>query len=261
MKPLLENLQDIPLSHNLAILLDVDGTISPIAPTPEASLVDASCQAALQRLVVQLSLVAVVSGRPAEEAARIVGVEGITYVGDHGLEELGLPREQTENYETHLATALQRIEGYLPGEGVLVEHNWPNSAIHYRLAADPYAARQQVLFAAQQAIKDLPIQLMEARMVVQLRPEADPGKGPAVTRLLGRLPLSSALFIGDDTVDVPGFQAVQQWAREDGRWGAGVAVLSDETPKELLEAADYSLKGVPEVAAFLQWLESQRLEA
>ena len=110
MKPLLDHLDEIPLSRQLALILDVDGTISPIAPTPEAALVDAACQMALQTLVVQLPMVAVVSGRPAAEAASIVGVDGMVYVGDHGLEELGAPREETQAYEGHLITALARLE-------------------------------------------------------------------------------------------------------------------------------------------------------
>src|SRR5436305_12909107 len=68
------------------LLLDVDGVLAPIVEQPEDARVPDSTRAELARLVDRYALVACVSGRPGEEAARIVGVDGIRYVGEHGLE-------------------------------------------------------------------------------------------------------------------------------------------------------------------------------
>src|SRR6266542_3367152 len=69
-----------------AILLDVDGTLAPIVARPEDARVPDKTRDELQRLAGRYGLVACISGRPAKDAARIVGVQGIRYVGEHGLE-------------------------------------------------------------------------------------------------------------------------------------------------------------------------------
>ena len=69
-----------------ALVLDVDGTLAPIAPRPELATVPAETRAELERLVDRYLLVACVSGRAGEDARRLVGVDGIELVGNHGLE-------------------------------------------------------------------------------------------------------------------------------------------------------------------------------
>lgn len=70
----------------LGLITDIDGTISPIAPSPLEARVSPACRRHLAALAKKLELVAVISGRPAVEARDMVGVEGIVYVGNHGLE-------------------------------------------------------------------------------------------------------------------------------------------------------------------------------
>src|SRR5262245_21136892 len=81
---LLQPLLDAP--DRSAIVLDVDGTLAPIAPTPELAFVPDEVKDELRRLVGRYLLVACVSGRAGSDAARLVGVEGIRYIGNHGLE-------------------------------------------------------------------------------------------------------------------------------------------------------------------------------
>src|SRR3990167_7982080 len=104
MKPLLASLAELKNAlpaAGPALLLDVDGTISAIAPTPQEATVDPGCKQALQSLAVgaqhpsaalrtsaaPLPLVAAISGRPAAEVAAMVGVADMVYVGNHGLEQ------------------------------------------------------------------------------------------------------------------------------------------------------------------------------
>src|SRR5579884_2221534 len=68
------------------LFTDIDGTISQIAPTPSAAVVDPACREALRRLAMRWALVAVVSGRTARDAQRMVALRGLIYVGNHGLE-------------------------------------------------------------------------------------------------------------------------------------------------------------------------------
>ena len=69
-----------------AILLDVDGTLAPIVARPEDARVPAGTRIELRRLHGRYGLVACISGRPGADAARVVGVPELTYVGEHGLE-------------------------------------------------------------------------------------------------------------------------------------------------------------------------------
>jgi len=81
---LLERLAEDPGAA--ALLLDVDGTLAPIVARPELAVVPEETRAELERLARSYALVACVSGRTAEDAARVVGVSGVRYVGEHGLE-------------------------------------------------------------------------------------------------------------------------------------------------------------------------------
>jgi trehalose 6-phosphate phosphatase len=69
-----------------ALLLDVDGTLAPIVARPEDATVPEETRAELERLADRYGLVACVSGRTSEDAKRVVGVESLVYVGEHGLE-------------------------------------------------------------------------------------------------------------------------------------------------------------------------------
>src|ERR687891_810424 len=69
-----------------AILLDVDGVLAPIVDVPADADVPDTTRAELRRLHGRYALVACVSGRAGTDAARVVGVPELVYVGEHGLE-------------------------------------------------------------------------------------------------------------------------------------------------------------------------------
>src|SRR3954454_12085369 len=69
-----------------AVMLDVDGTLAPIVARPELAAVPEETRAEMRRLVGRYALVACISGRTGDDARRLVGVDGVVYVGVHGLE-------------------------------------------------------------------------------------------------------------------------------------------------------------------------------
>ena len=69
-----------------AILLDIDGTLAPIVERPEDAAVPPDTRAEVERLAAKYGLVACVSGRTAADARALVGLDGLEYVGVHGLE-------------------------------------------------------------------------------------------------------------------------------------------------------------------------------
>ena len=81
---LLERLREAP--ERAAIVLDVDGVLAPIVDRPEDARVPDETRVELRRLNGKYALVACVSGRAGDDARRIVGLDELVYVGEHGLE-------------------------------------------------------------------------------------------------------------------------------------------------------------------------------
>ncbi|HEV7640967.1 MAG TPA: trehalose-phosphatase [Gaiellaceae bacterium] len=205
-----------------ALFLDIDGVLAPIVERPEDARVPKETRKELRRLGARYALVACVTGRPSEVAREIVGVEGLTYVGEHGLE---LDSE-----------ALRWAE---PIHGFAIEVPWvdvevkPLSvAFHYRSAPDPEQAREQLEAVAAGAL-DLGFRARWGRKVLEVLPPVNASKGTAVRHLLETTGLQRALYAGDDTTDLDGFAAL------DGlETAVRVAVVSTEGPTELGERAD-----------------------
>lgn len=83
------NFRYIGYSHKLALLLDYDGTLAPIAPHPDLATLPQETKNVLQRLCnINDVYIAIISGRGVENVKNMVGIEGITYAGNHGLEIL-----------------------------------------------------------------------------------------------------------------------------------------------------------------------------
>ena len=80
---LIAQIAELPAGTGL--LLDVDGTLAPIVARPGDAAVPAATRDLLRDLAGRYALVACVSGRPEEDARRVVRVDGLVYVGEHGL--------------------------------------------------------------------------------------------------------------------------------------------------------------------------------
>lgn len=75
--------------QKLALLLDYDGTLAPIAPHPDLATMPQETKNVLQRLSNHSDVfVAIISGRSVDNVKQMVGIDGITYAGNHGLEIL-----------------------------------------------------------------------------------------------------------------------------------------------------------------------------
>jgi trehalose-phosphatase len=198
----------------LAVLLDVDGTLAPIAPRPEDARVPDETRDALRRLVARpRTFVGLVTGRVAAEARDMVDVGGVWIVGNHGAEHLdpdGTARvdEAVAPYEGALARAaaafVERVAG-IPG--VLVEFKRWSLALHYRLA-DPAVVPELDALARAVAARE-GLRLASAKKVFELRPPTDVNKGTGALALLDRFgvrPDGGALFAGDDVTDEDAFR-------------------------------------------------------
>jgi trehalose-phosphatase len=241
------------------LLTDVDGTISPIVLDPSSAMVLPGCRAALAALSRQLDLVGVLSGRRAEDARAMVGVDGIEYLGVHGMvrwtPEGTLVHAEAAEFVTLMDDAYREVKEQVQVPGVVVEHKGPCLAIHYRQALDPLAARQHILRELSTIAEADGLAIAEGRMVVELRPPAPLGKGWMVEDLAQERSLVGLIYLGDDRTDLEAFHAIRSWREAGpGRYGIALAVASPEMPSTLVEAADYVLDDVPAVELLLTHL-------
>jgi len=209
-----------------AILLDVDGTLAPIAAQPELSEVPPQTKAELRRLVTKYLLVACVSGRSSEEAARLVGVEGIRIVGSHGLE--------LDPRAAELAEAVRQFVSALaiPGE-IRLEDKGLSVTLHYREATDPEGAERWLAEVAEAAVQE-GLDPRWGRKVLEIRPAVSADKGTAVRALISESGAACALYAGDDVTDLDAFAELESGGLE---FVVRVAVASSEGPNELLDRA------------------------
>lgn len=244
------------LSHRpLGLVTDLDGTISPIAATPQRARVSPRCRRLLGELAGRLELVAVLSGRAAAEAQRLVGVEGLVYVGHHGLsrwhqgQEALLP--EAEPFAAQVAQARRELAPLLEQvPGLLLEDKGLALALHYRQSTNPSQARRAILGALAASPAGRGLALQEGRRVLELRPPlAD--KGRALEGLVAEYGLRGVIYLGDDLTDVDAFRALGRLRQAGSVAGLAVAVAGWEAPASLLEGADLSVAGVAGVAALL----------
>jgi trehalose 6-phosphate phosphatase len=220
-----------------AVLLDVDGTLAPIVARPELAEVPEETRAELRRLVERYALVACVSGRSGEEARRLVGVEGVVYVGVHGLELA----PEAERWREALRPFAQLDWPWLEDKGLTV-------ALHWREAADEQAARAELESVAKRA-EDAGLEVRWGRKVLELRPPVEADKGTAVRTLLEERGLRRALYAGDNTTDLDAFRGL------DGlEVAVRIAVASPEAPPGLREAADLVVASPAELLELLRQL-------
>ncbi|HET7481501.1 MAG TPA: trehalose-phosphatase, partial [Actinomycetota bacterium] len=79
-------------------------------------------------------------------------------------------------------------------------------------------------------------------LAFELRPPEPFSKSDVILTRSRALGLRAVMFIGDDRVDLPGFDALDELART-GVATVRVAVSSDEVPEDLVARADVVVEG------------------
>jgi trehalose 6-phosphate phosphatase len=269
------------LRHGRAALItDVDGTISPIVDRPEDAYVLPAAREALLGLRDLLVLVAVVSGRSVSDARQMVNVEGLTYVGNHGLEiwssqgaqlvpearpwvpriaavlgevarrlEADTDTASAESASDERETSVDPARGKLTG--IRIENKGASASLHYRLAPDATRARRELLTILARYAVTSGLRVEEGRMVINLLPPLTVTKGSAVTWLVREHALQSVVYLGDDTTDAHAFKALGVLRQSDRIQTLGVGVLGPDSPPSVRQLADVTLSSVNAVADVL----------
>jgi trehalose 6-phosphate phosphatase len=243
-----------------AVLTDVDGTLAPIVERPEEAAVPAGAREVLAALAERYALVGCISGRRAEEARRLVGLDSLAYAGNHGLELL-MPGEEAPRPDPSMAGREREAAGFLAAvdgsrleaAGLRREDKGPIQALHWRGSPDEAAAESRAHEIANEAGK-AGLEPRWGRKVLELRPLGG-GKDGAVASLLADERIDRATYAGDDRTDLDAFWRLRE-LQEEGQLSAAVcvSVLSAEGPAELAEECDVTVDGLDGWLAILRWL-------
>jgi trehalose 6-phosphate phosphatase len=236
-----------------ALFVDFDGSLSPIVLDPAAARPLPAARAALARLVPQLGVVAVVSGRPAAFLRDTLAIDGLDYVGTYGLERIVAGAvvldERVRPFLGAVTQAADEAEAALPG--LRVERKGQVAVtVHWR--DQPERGEEAASWAAEAAPRLGLEAPMRGRMAVELRPPVPVDKGTTVADLARGM--ESAAFAGDDVGDLPAFTALRALVDAGTLAHAvSIGVTSDESPPEI-HAADVVVEGPAGLAVVLDAL-------
>ena len=241
----------------LALLLDIDGTLAPIAPTPAQAQVPPATRFVLERLA-QLPqvVVAMVSGRAAGDAARMSAIPGAWIIGNHGYELMSPDGviavwPAAADHEDAMASAARLLSPVEMIEGALLENKRWTLSVHYRNVKSGVAELEHRVRAV---AADLGLRVTDGKKVIEVRPPIDVDKGTAALAFALRheaLTSGAALYAGDDRTDEDAFRALRP---------SGRAVTVRVDPDDATEtAAELTLPSPAELHELLGWLVQRRL--
>ena len=204
----------LPSLADSALLLDLDGTVLDIAPTPDSVVVPPTLPGDLRRLRDMLGgAVAVVTGRPVEQVEALLGDAVAVVAGEHGgalrwapgapVERPTLPEIPAEWWGD-----VEEVAAAHPGS--LLERKARGFVFHFRAVPEHGPGLQM---AAERLVAPLAeqFQLLAAHMAWEVRPRGV-DKGRAVAALMARAPFAGRrpVFIGADTTDLDGMAAARR---------------------------------------------------
>ncbi len=249
-------------ARHILLLTDYDGTLTPIVERPELAKLSERTRLIFEALArLHKFKVGVISGRALADLRDKVGIRGIIYAGNHGMEIEG-PGISFVNPMAEEFRPILRIVHYVLSRtlgrirGVIVEDKGLSLSVHYRLVEEDKTEEvkntfQRIAGGAEVLGK---IRITSGKKVIEVRPGVTWDKGKAIKLLMkrygkgGRKSRLLPIYLGDDLTDEDGFRAIENC-------GNGVSVLVGE--KNQHSAASYFLKSPAEVAAFLGILLEQ----
>ncbi|XP_017115839.1 probable trehalose-phosphate phosphatase 1 [Drosophila elegans] len=195
----------------VAVLLDYDGTLAPIADNPAKTKMPVQLEAILHKIAKHPKVfLAVISGRGLKDVQKNVNIEGITYAGNHGLEieypdgsrhDYELPKEIQKNYTDMVQELKEKVER----NGAWVEDKKVSLTYHYR--DTPVDLKDQQKQLASEICKKYGFRANQAHEAIEAKPPVNWNKGEAALYILKQkfgdnwAQEVSVVFAGDDTTD------------------------------------------------------------
>jgi trehalose 6-phosphate phosphatase len=238
------------------VFLDFDGTLSEVVPVAQDARPLPRVTELLEDLGRTLQLVAVVSGRSAYELVRWLGPR-VEIWGVHGAQRTVSGRvvlsEAVRPHEAlmrRVRDEARREVAALDLSGIGVEDKSVVVALHWRAARDSDVAARALGELAQRLVERHGLTMARTKKTVELRPPVTISKSTVVLDRSRELELGAVMFVGDDTVDLPAFDALDELAH-DGVTAIKVAARWAESPDELIARADVVVDGPAGVVELL----------
>lgn len=247
-------LKDRVSERSVFLFLDYDGTLTPIVGTPEKAIISRAVRTLLHELSRSpRCTLAIISGRALKDIRNIIGLKGIIYSGNHGLEIAGPKIAFEPMAPSGYRAILERIKRDLNKKlssinGAFVEDKGLSLSLHFRLAQKKDIPLVKTIFHETiilYLVKNK-IKVKIGKMVLEARPPLEWDKGRVVLWLLARQQFISGknallpIYIGDDVTDEDAFKALR-------KKGLTIAVGG---PRHSM--AQYYLKDTGEVTKFLR---------
>ncbi|HEY5024741.1 MAG TPA: trehalose-phosphatase [Acidimicrobiales bacterium] len=240
-----------------AVLSDFDGTLSPIVADPALAYPLPEAPGVLAALAQRFALVAVVSGRPvsfllhrlaaAGPRVRLFGAYGLEWIEDGTVHRA----PAVEPWRDPVAQVVEAARVAFAAEAVGIEDKEISVTVHWRQA--PHAGERAWDFARDWS-RRTGLMLQPGRMAVEFRPPVGIDKGSVVETLARGT--AGACFAGDDAGDLAAFAALDRLA-PDGTRTVRIAVTDEETPPELVAAADVVVAGPSEALELFRVLATR----
>lgn len=240
----------------LALLLDYDGTLSPLAPHPDLATIPPETKKVLERLANMPDVfVAVISGRGVQNVKDMVGIEGITYAGNHGLEIIHpdgtkFTHPMPTALEGKVGILLQQLQEECCKDGAWVENKGVLLTFHFRNV--PLDKREGIVARASELISEAGFKIGSAHCALESKPDVNWNKGRAAIYILrtafgvdwsDRIRI---IYAGDDVTDEDAISALK-----------GMAYTFRVANSNLTHtAADKRLPSTDSVLTLLHWVEN-----
>ncbi len=225
-----------------AVLLDIDGTLLDLAPTPREVWVPPGLATTLNRLIEKTSgALALVSGRSLNDIDLIFAPAQFPAVGGHGAEmRISGDSEAVATHAPPMDKELKRRLAAIAklSPGILLEDKGYSLALHYRLAPHAEKAIYEAVSLIRADLPNAPIEVMPGKCVCEIKPSGF-NKASGVIELMTHEPFKGRrpIFIGDDVTDESVFAIMPDFgglAFSVGRRAKGVVSHFDE-PRDVRE--------------------------
>ena len=198
----------------LLLMLDFDGTLSPIADRPEDAAIPAETKTGLEALAALPDVaVAVVSRRTATDVRERVGLSSLIYIGNHGRERLDPgatdPIATTCIPESWDKLRAALIETFAPIPNARIDDKGSTIAVHHRRVAEKRKGEMKWRAYDLAERFEGSVHFTEGKKVFDYFPVDAASKGSAACTLLaqhGGIDAVLSIYCGDDITDEPAFE-------------------------------------------------------
>ena len=187
----------------VALLLDVDGTLIDIGPSPfEVHVPDELCRSLERLLALTRGALALVSGRPIRDLDKLFSPLMLPAIGGHGA-EMRLQRTVIPAAQA-LPDGMRELlaQAAVPGSGVVIEDKGYSFALHFRQAPQQETRLRGLIADVLGRFPGEPVEVLPGKAMFEVK---RPGisKGEAVGKLMTHAPFAGRepVFIGDDVTD------------------------------------------------------------